>query len=257
MLTNVLLFSLGCFALIVQAFCDAYGKFRFFAIKWPGATPDITAYKQTELYNMFDSAKIPEQYHTVLDEAYASIGGNQHLCPYSKHQMRAMKDIGLASMDAAQREEEYRKMRAFCHILSSQRITIERAFGMFIRKFGIMWRAMEYGVEINTLIVMVCAKLHNLCIDEWKRKGKSSDFIFANQERRRSQQETANTAHEAWDVVDLELPTDAAVRLMMDNYQHSTRACHNDSDKRRLCKENIAAHGFVHDDQFDNDYVNN
>jgi hypothetical protein len=40
----------GYYGFIVQAFCDAYCKFRVFGIGWPGATPDITAYKQTDLY---------------------------------------------------------------------------------------------------------------------------------------------------------------------------------------------------------------
>jgi hypothetical protein len=32
------------------------------------------------------------------------------------------------------------KMLAFNHILSSQRITIELAFGVLIRRWGILWR---------------------------------------------------------------------------------------------------------------------
>lgn len=40
----------GCFGIICEAFCDAYRIFRVVEIKWPGATNDITAYKQTDLY---------------------------------------------------------------------------------------------------------------------------------------------------------------------------------------------------------------
>lgn len=32
----------GCWALVVQAFCDAYCRFRYFEVSWPGSTPDIT-----------------------------------------------------------------------------------------------------------------------------------------------------------------------------------------------------------------------
>ena len=241
----------GYFALVVQAFCDAYGKFRYFDIKWPGSTPDITCYKQTTLYDLFLKGKVPKQYHFVLDEAYTSIGGDQHLCPYSKSQMRNAKEKVS--------EEEYGKMRVFCHLLSSQRITIERAFGMFVRKFGIMWRAMEFGIELNTLIIMVCAKLHNLSIDDWKKKGKQADFIFQNEERRRGQREAAfrNTGHEEWEEDEVEVPTDEAVRLMMSNYQKApTRACPNDSNKRITLKEEMFAYGLRHDlGNFENDYV--
>jgi hypothetical protein len=41
----------GFFALLVQAFCGAYIKFWYFNVGWPGATNDITAYKQTDLYH--------------------------------------------------------------------------------------------------------------------------------------------------------------------------------------------------------------
>jgi hypothetical protein len=238
----------GYFALVVQAFCDAYGKFRYFDIRWPGATPDITCYKQTTLYELFMSGKVPEQYHMVLDEAYTSIGGSQHLCPYSRAQMRTAKDHVS--------EAEYEKMRVFCHLLSSQRITIERGFGMFLRKFGIMWRAMEFGIQTNTLIVMVCAKLHNLSIDDWKKKGKQADFIFQNQERRCGQREARNTAHEQWEDDEVELPTDEAVREMMHNYIRApTRACPNDSDKRIALKEEMYNHGLSHHNCYENDYV--
>jgi hypothetical protein len=77
----------------------------------------------------------------VLDEAYTSIGGDQHLCPYSKAQMRKARSAVVGG------EVEYGKMRVFCNLLSSQRITIERAFGMFIRKFGIIRRLEEEGMK--------------------------------------------------------------------------------------------------------------
>ena len=43
----------GFFALLVQAFCGAYTKFWYFNVGWPGATNDITAYKQTEVHLCF------------------------------------------------------------------------------------------------------------------------------------------------------------------------------------------------------------
>jgi hypothetical protein len=33
----------NCFALIVQAFCDAYCRFKVFDIKWPGSTSGSTS----------------------------------------------------------------------------------------------------------------------------------------------------------------------------------------------------------------------
>ncbi len=130
----------GCFmnrkgfsGLIAQAFCDAYTRFRFFECHWPGGTNDITAYKQTLLYALFKDGSIPECHHAVLDEAYSSISGNQHLCPFSRHQLRKAYKLVDKSF--------YCKMKSFNNALSSQRITIERAFGMKVRKWGILWKA--------------------------------------------------------------------------------------------------------------------
>jgi hypothetical protein len=117
----------GFFGLIVQAFCDAFCMFRYFEISWPGSTPDITAYKQTQLYQMFMQGVL-DGYHMVLDEAYSSIGGDQHLTPFSKHQLRRAQ---------ARSHTLYCQMKTFNNILSGQRITIERAFGILVRKWGI------------------------------------------------------------------------------------------------------------------------
>ena len=36
---------------------------------------------------------------------------------------------------------------------------------MWVRRFGILWRASEYSLYISILICRVCAKLHNHCVD--------------------------------------------------------------------------------------------
>ena len=71
---------------------------------------DITAYKQTKLYRMFQDGTIPSWSHVVLDEIYSSIGGNQHLTPYSRNQLRNCK---LRHGNVA-----YSKMKAFNNALS-------------------------------------------------------------------------------------------------------------------------------------------
>ena len=62
---------------------------------------------------------------------------------------------------------ESQALKAF----NSERITIERAFGafgMYVRKWGILWRPLEYSVKDNALILKVlCAKLHNFSINNW------------------------------------------------------------------------------------------
>lgn len=81
----------GFFALLVQAFCGAHTNFWYFRVGWPGATNDITAYKQTDLHrnstNKTLITSIPNWVSFVLDEAYSSVGGC-HLTPFTSHQLQ-------------------------------------------------------------------------------------------------------------------------------------------------------------------------
>ena len=134
------------------------------------STNDITSYKQTRLYQWFLQGLIPDEFHMMLDEAYGSIGGNQHLTPFTRHQLRKARDSN---------HPQYLKMKAFNNALSSQRITIERAFGIMIRKWAILQMPLEHSLAMNVKIVTVCAKLHNYCVLEWKAKGKRAEEILA------------------------------------------------------------------------------
>jgi DDE superfamily endonuclease len=154
----------GFFALLVQAFCGAYTKFWYFNVGWPGATNDITAYKQTELYRMSTANQIPDFVSYVLDEAYSSCGG-RHLTPFSSSQLRK-------ALYPSAHPDLYFKMRTFNHTLSSQRITIERAFGQLIRRWGILWCSNSSRLKNVSVMVLVCAKLHNLCVDRWMINGR-------------------------------------------------------------------------------------
>lgn len=143
---------------IVQAFCDAFTKFHVFDVKWPGGTNDIIAYKMTDLYASATEVGLYPKWATlILDEAYSSIGG-MHLTPYSCSQLKRAKAADI---------EKYYKMLAFNNVLSSQRITIERAFGILVRRWGILWRPISYSLTKVPKIIRVCAMLHNVCVDRW------------------------------------------------------------------------------------------
>lgn len=230
----------GCYALIVQAFCDAYGKFRYFECRWPGSTNDIVAYRQTGLYNLFSSGNVPSCYHMVLDEAYSSIGGDHHMCPFSKSQLRKAND---------KEPQLYFKMKGFNHMLSSQRITIERAFGMLVRRWGILWKSLQYKLQQNIRIIYVVAKLHNICIDCWRStythpfEKMSDEFrafamenliirdcsIFMN--------ERSQTVQQFYEDASNDQPTDEnVIDAMGDNYlpKNERAATVNDKKKRLM-----------------------
>lgn len=163
----------GYFALVLQAFCDAHGRFCYFALKWAGSTNDIVAYKQTPLYALLTGDIGPEHpwfdCHVALDEAYGSIGGDHHLSPYTKSQLKkAQKEDNWQEAGST-----YHKMLAFNNRLSSQRITIERVFGMYVRRWGILWKELDYSIPHCQLIAEVCAKLHNMNVNALLRERAS------------------------------------------------------------------------------------
>ena len=241
----------GFFGVIVQAFCDVDTKFHFWECYWPGATPDLTAYKQTSLFSRFDQGRLPTWAHLVLDEAYSSIGGNHHLTPFSRNQLIKCKD--------EDGDQEYCKLKAFNNMLSSQRITIERAFGILIRRWGILWKPLEYKIAHVTLIIQVCAKLHNRCIDSWKRstsrKGQRENLeplehgddwsCFLRNCHKRSS--------------NIDVPTDDEIinvlsnRLKPGNLTYAKRRDH--CPKRELLVKYIYDHGIRFDSRAENDFT--
>ena len=168
----------GFFALLVQAFCGAHTNFWFFRVGWPGATNDITAYKQTALHknstNRSLSTSIPDWVSYVLDEAYSSIGGC-HLTPFTSHQLKKAYLLDDVTKTL------YYKMRSFNHTLSSQRITIERAFGQLVRRWGILWSPNSTRLATVSLMVQCCAKLHNICVERWLINGRRTGLDAVNQ----------------------------------------------------------------------------
>jgi hypothetical protein len=152
----------GFWGLIAQAFCDVNARFDVFDVRWPGGTNDIIAYPMTDMYRKATSGYFPEWCTFVMDEAYSSCGG-MHLSPFSIHQLRKAKSSDI---------DKYYKMLAFNHVLSSQRITIERAFGILVARWGILWRPIQFKLWKVATIVKVCAMLHNVCVSRWVSEGR-------------------------------------------------------------------------------------
>lgn len=119
--------------------------------------------------------RTPDWVSFLLDEAYSSCGGH-HLTPFSGHQLRRV--------NADSDKTSYFQMRTFNHVLSSQRITIERSFGQLVRRFGILWCANSSHLNKVTVLVLVCAKLHNLCVDRWMINGRRGnlDLVGVNED---------------------------------------------------------------------------
>jgi hypothetical protein len=173
----------GFWGVISQVACDANAKVRYVQTDWPGATNDLSCFRETALFALLKDKQLPHWVHIVADEAYSPLSAEcsgQILTPYSQHQLNLAKQkdwqnqqdwegrMSHNSLFTIEKPiEEYWKMRAFNHELSSERITIERVLGMMVRRFGILWRPLEYHVNKVPTIFRVICKLHNMCMDRW------------------------------------------------------------------------------------------
>jgi hypothetical protein len=157
----------GFWGVVCQAAVDVYGRFRFFDVKWPGSDPDILCYRLCKLHDIMK--KLGEKYHSVNDEAYSCIGGNV-FCPFTSSQLKAAKHTSIG---------DYNLMNTFDFVLCSERITVERAFGMLCMKWGVLQKPLRWDLQSNCDVVMTCALLHNLCINDWietDRRGDDYEF---------------------------------------------------------------------------------
>jgi hypothetical protein len=158
----------GFYAWVSLAIVDAYCEFTMFEINWPGATNDCTTFDESEatrwmdfLYTLDLTLKLG--LWVAADDAF-SASHKRVLTPFTKSQLRKarLKDPAL-----------YRQMRTFNHILSQQRITVERAFGILVRRWGCLWSAFERYERKSLRMIIVCVKLHNICVRRWKIRNVS------------------------------------------------------------------------------------
>jgi len=134
----------GCFGVVVMAGCDARTKFRMVSCNFCGSTNDCLAWELTHLYSKIMAGLLPKCYFAIGDEIFNC--NEFMLTPYGGRNIGAARD-------------------SFNYHLSRMRQCIERAFGILTRRWGIFWRPLNCDPTKWTLIIQVCAKLHNVCLD--------------------------------------------------------------------------------------------
>jgi hypothetical protein len=75
-----------------KTICDI--DVRFVQTNWPGATNDISCFRETGLFRLLKNQDLPHWMHIVADEAYSPLSVEcnwQILMPYSQHQLNAAK----------------------------------------------------------------------------------------------------------------------------------------------------------------------
>lgn len=132
-------------AIVVIAACDAQRRFSFTSARNPGSAHDASAFAMSDLGKALTSGKLPAQFHVAGDEAF--VASNSLLTPWPGRELPRDKD-------------------AFKFFHSRQRQAIECAFEILVQRWGILWRSLRVALKRWSKIVVVCCKLHNLCLTE-------------------------------------------------------------------------------------------
>lgn len=129
------------FALLGIAICDSARRFTYWDISCLPTTHDSVAWAQSDLGRSFLNGDLPAPYFLVGDAAFTS--SPSMVVPYGK--------ASNTNFDFVQ---------------SSNRMAIECAFGVLIRRWGILWRPLEVAFDRRAALVGCCMRLHNFCIDQ-------------------------------------------------------------------------------------------
>ena len=142
----------GCYGIVVMAACRANLEFFFLSAKHTGSTNDVVAIQGCEGGRILldtSTIKLPANFYGVGDEAFVCT--DVLLTPWSGRGLSRDKD-------------------SFNFFLSAMRQCIERAFGVFMGRWGIFRRPLTFGANKWGLVLGVCAKLHNFVIRHGEAK---------------------------------------------------------------------------------------
>ena len=112
----------------LQAFCDSATKFLFISSKLCSSSHDSAQYVVSALSKFIKDGNLLPGFHVVLDDAY--ICSNQELSPWK-----------------------------------GRSLPVE--FGILVSRWGIFWRPSEVSMEHRAMVIRVCCKLHNICVDRF------------------------------------------------------------------------------------------
>jgi hypothetical protein len=105
---------------------------------------DSTAWACTALAEAIDAGRLPKEIYIIGDEALGCT--EQHLTPWPGRGIDRWKD-------------------SLNYHSSRMRQYVERVSGLFTKRWGVFWRPLRCDAAGWASIVMVCCKLHNLCVE--------------------------------------------------------------------------------------------
>ena len=130
------------YALLALAICDYHRRFTWVDISHASCTHDCTAWLATELGQRIQAGDLPRPFFLNGDAAFT-------LSP-----SMIVPSTGDASLDA------------FDFYQSSNRMAIECAFGILVRRWGVLWRPLQQAFPRRAPLIVALMRLHNFCINE-------------------------------------------------------------------------------------------
>jgi hypothetical protein len=132
------------YGLNVQGACDAECRFQYIGVAGPGVMGDREALFEIELGNLIEN--LPGLYCAIMDCAYIP---SEHCVP-----------IFGGSQALNKKNDD------FNFYASQLRIRIEMAFGLMVKKWGILQRPLSMKVRNMKFLIVAIGQLHNFCISE-------------------------------------------------------------------------------------------
>jgi DDE superfamily endonuclease len=140
-----------------------------------GSTHDSLALRASCIGQKLYTTGLPSGYWVAGDAAY--VCSESVLVPFSATHL--------------QHEDEGVWRDSFNFFQSSLRVHVEQTFGMFVHRFGILWRPLEFDLPRASRMVSACALLHNHIIDN----SRNTDVA---EEQSEDQQQLSAQAFRMW-----------------------------------------------------------
>lgn len=128
----------------MQAVCNSKYLFTAVTCMHVGCTNDANAFETCSLKDL--CASLPFPFHWNGDNAYTL--SESLMIPYPGQNLHIT----------------HPSLEAFNFYHSQLRIWIECTFGIFIRRWGILWKPMEFDLNFQFEIIHALCRLHNFCM---------------------------------------------------------------------------------------------
>ena len=141
------------FGFLLMAGCDHETKFRWADIRMPAICSDYLAWNSSKV-----GRQLSKDDCDIILEGHSIAGDNA----FVENMSMSTPIPGLHISDAED---------AYNFYLSQLRITIERAFGMLVHRWGILRRPLSMSIVKVPALVTCLMRLHNFCIDHVEQVG--------------------------------------------------------------------------------------